>query len=486
MSVAKVTFVLAFVLSCVFALDVSLDVSLKKDTPFVGSFTPENLYGDVTIQVEGTFDKTLILCLQEMTNLPFRNKYSTCTESIELVPSGTTTGAATTGASTGYSTSGASTGAATTGAGSYFARRAALGGRRATVVTATTTTYTVSLRNTLYNVGVYFKAEPAAEDSQKLTIKITGTSCPAGKTGETCNDDLASLPEGEQQFAVGEQYFYAVDVAASNTYTLTASADFSIQARFGATPYGDNNDYDVNGKELTLLSPSIGTWYIVLTPAASGASTLKGEGHNCDDNKVGKDCSDEVDKLEGETPYVTVKTPEEGKVYYYAIEGSLDSLIVSARTTTTNDKQPKLFAAFDRAPFFNGKDVVVGTYDLSGCNVETCSVLNQLNLKNEQTLTATNGTWYVAVQATSTAEILVWSNTVCPNNCGGNGSCKTSGDDYGVCSCENGHTGLLCTNDFTVEYVILIVIISLVAISAVIGLIAWAYMKSKHKGYEPV
>lgn len=99
---------------------------------------------------------------------------------------------------------------------------------------------------------------------------------------------------------------------------------------------------------------------------------------------------------------------------------------------------------------------------------------------------------------------------VCPNNCGGDhGTCNTEGEKMGTCSCAEGFTAIDCSESTCVsrfvrrsrvinvflsiaahsglspEMIVLIVMGALVVLSAVIGFIAWAYMRRK-RGYDEI
>jgi len=97
------------------------------------------------------------------------------------------------------------------------------------------------------------------------------------------------------------------------------------------------------------------------------------------------------------------------------------------------------------------------------------------------------GTWYVTVLAQrNNTEYNIWYDTMCPNDCGGQGTCGATTDNYGVCQCNAPYIGLACSppSNQWLEYIILIVIAALVLISAILGLIAWAYMRRRAQYVE--
>jgi hypothetical protein len=354
------------------------------------------------------------------------------------------------------------------------------------------------LRNVRYSVGVYYKAEPTDASKQTFSLKFTAKSCEAGKTGPNCEFDVAHWPvNGWFVFETGKTYYYNHTVDSGfNSLTLSTSTDFSISARFSGVPFGNTTDASVvAGKSVTLLSPRSGNWFIVLTPGAEGNTTISTGEVRCPGGMAGTDCKSSVSaSVNSSSTHVDVKL-NASEIVYYSFVGQLNTLLVSARTIEAgeNVKQPELYAGFNRAPQFVGGNAVRGTFDVAGCNVESCKVLTQINLRGGSSFAAENGTWYVAVKALESKDHLVWIDFVCPANCSNTqaktqGTCQTSGENLGVCKCQPSYSAdLLCSEaDFLVEYIILIVIAALVAISAIIGLVAWAYMKSKHRGYEPV
>jgi len=116
-------------------------------------------------------------------------------------------------------------------------------------------------------------------------------------------------------------------------------------------------------------------------------------------------------------------------------------------------------------------------YDVKNCNYQYCASNNIIAFDRN---TNAGDVYYVAVATNTTAHISVWFTSACATGCDDNGVCEPT---TGVCTCNDPVTyaGVACkpTGVFGTQYIVLIVIASLVVISAIIGFVAWAYMKRK-------
>jgi len=173
---------------------------------------------------------------------------------------------------------------------------------------------------------------------------------------------------------------------------------------------------------------------------------------------------------------------------YSLINYPYNNLLVSLYDTGNSNKA-NLYASFNRVPtLLNG--IVVA--DISGCNNQFCNKVVSISTKNslvpslKYNLNAGNGTWYVAIlSGRDNNQYSFWFDNVCPNNCSGQGSCGSTVDNYGLCTCNANYETLLCTgNNNFIEIVILIIIAALVLVSALLGLIAWAYMRRRAQYVE--
>lgn len=134
--------------------------------------------------------------------------------------------------------------------------------------------------------------------------------------------------------------------------------------------------------------------------------------------------------------------------------------------------------------------------DVPNCNREYCDVVRSItfNVTEEED-------WYVAVvnpHDTGNVTFGIWWNSSCVTGCvnENHGQCQLDGR----CECEIDFEGIDCSvcMFFTLfranfsakglgpQYIVLIIIASLVVASAIIGFVAWAYMRRKRANYEIV
>jgi len=102
-----------------------------------------------------------------------------------------------------------------------------------------------------------------------------------------------------------------------------------------------------------------------------------------------------------------------------------------------------------------------------------------------------NYTFYVGLynnNPNTSATYGIWFNNTCAPDCTNNGQCTMQGPNTGLCVCNTDYVGYDCgtlsENGLPAQYIVLIIIASLVVASAIIGFIAWAYMQKKRTGYS--
>jgi len=134
-----------------------------------------------------------------------------------------------------------------------------------------------------------------------------------------------------------------------------------------------------------------------------------------------------------------------------------------------------------------------GSYDIKNCNVYgSCGYATIINLNNTAAALPSGhlNTYYVGIHANTNITYTIWWSSTCAPLCVSNeeesGVCSFSGN-VGQCSCEDGYMGFDCATPngtLPTQYIVLIIIASLVVLSALIGFFAWAYMQRKREGYS--
>jgi len=134
------------------------------------------------------------------------------------------------------------------------------------------------------------------------------------------------------------------------------------------------------------------------------------------------------------------------------------------------------------------------TSDIKNCNFYgSCDYAKIINFNNTAASLPSGqvNTYYVGIHANTNISYTIWWSSTCAPLCVSNeeesGVCTFSGTTIGQCSCEDGYMGFDCSlpnGTLPTQYIVLIIIASLVVLSALIGFFAWAYMQRKREGYS--
>jgi len=167
-------------------------------------------------------------------------------------------------------------------------------------------------------------------------------------------------------------------------------------------------------------------------------------------------------------------------VYYKFLATAANPLWVSV-APQQGKVMPEVYASVDQTPQKNFADV-------KNCNQPNCQATTIIFVNNTM---GTNTTWYIGVTSPNDTSYGIWFSQVCAPNCLTNGVCTPYGSpDAGKCACQQDYVGLDCltysSDGIQPQYIVLIIIASLVVASAIIGFIAWAYMQKKRQGYVKV
>lgn len=350
-----------------------------------------------------------------------------------------------------------------------------------------------------YVIGVAFVKPPTGNFSHSLDFKLTASVCD-GKFGDF---GCTSLPvqgtfNGNVTFQLSpgtaDSFTASINNVLYGSVTIKTNPFVALHLRREAYPFttiGEFawNDANSDNGELVLKNPAPGDYLIAALLAGNANSTdfsfeATPKMCNASANVAGPDCTTSVVELGSASGQLYDGTAGSDMVYYKLkvdlVNKTRLSFSVASKTAAPT---PLVYVRWGNLP---DKD----TYDYVGCSTEYCAV-NQVDL---EILSGSAGDWYIGVVAapnTSDAYAFgIWHGSVCPNNCGGDhGKCNTEGEKMGTCTCTEGFTAIDCSetahSGLSPEMIVLIVMGALVVLSAVIGFIAWAYMRRK-RGYDEI
>jgi len=360
--------------------------------------------------------------------------------------------------------------------------------------------YTFPVRSVPYVVGVYY-SNPSSSNHKPVNVSFTisGQYCNNGKTGVNCTVSITDMSANPHNVTpASPSYFRTVvssqpsgEVYKNITFSwVSSSTNITVYGRYAGIP--SSSLYDWIGTS-TLSSPKLGNYYfqVVTTEAAqiNGTTSL----NCCLNNTAGSNCDVTItnsSSLADNFDTGTIAQSGQNKIYaLYNV--AMKSLYVTLYDTSPTN-QAIIAASYNRVPNY---DTVNNKFDadIVGCNIQYCSKVQAINtnaaisIDEEDLYDSVNGTWYVVIRSNrASSEYNIWFNNICPGNCSGQGTCGTSVNDYGICACNaNYDIGLTCKqNNQFIEYIILIIIAALVLVSALLGLIAWAYMRRRAQYVE--
>jgi hypothetical protein len=357
------------------------------------------------------------------------------------------------------------------------------------------------MRADRYSVGVYF-ADPKVDQNITLTLTFTGQYCKNQSFDGVKCVAFETFPVNAT-ITGGKPKYYILphvnpdakgQVLTSLSYSLTSTlptTTSSMNASYLGLPRITLNDF-VGTSSITLNSPTPGgQWILSVALNQSDFVNFTTTSNYLCTNET--DCGNRIKDVSSDPKNALQKDITLSKKYdvsYYAVYGStLNGLLATVQDASNDEKDPKvsIYAAFNRVPSFNNNTKMMEGFDYSGCTVSYCAKVSAINTNITSVTTNTNGTWYVAILANRDAsKYNIWFGSVCASNCSNQGSCQTDAANYGLCKCNDGYEGLTCTpaSNLLIEYMILIIIAALVLISALLGLIAWAYMRRRSQYVE--
>jgi hypothetical protein len=334
-----------------------------------------------------------------------------------------------------------------------------------------------------------------AADSQNVTLTVSFNYC-TGHAGDDCSTPINTITNNQpiNVTTAPSYYNYSTPTGSEPLTNLTINLSpsafntlYNISAKFNGVPDNTSDTHRIlNGNSLVINHPQQGLYYISITANQSAQTNFTSTSGSCQ-NRTGPNCefpltnasSNFLDLWRGESL-------DGNAIKYYFLTGfNPNNLQVAVKPSAKERLSAlKLFASFNRIPVYSqgqGSNV-----DISGCSGSAAQCSNFVSLSTSGGSSNVQGTWYVLLVNTGAekVEYNLWFNSSCPAGCSGQGSCNT---ENGVCSCNTNFQGLACSEDnMFIEYVILIIIAALVLISALLGLIAWAYMRKRHSQYEVI
>jgi len=279
----------------------------------------------------------------------------------------------------------------------------------------------------------------------------------------------------------------SITVSLANT-TKRQNSEYTWFARFQGSPSAAVHDFTAAASTFQLPSPRPGTWYFAVTSQFDQTPAfLKVASVVCSNNTIGPTCAQTPDPS---WPYrMNIKTLPNVWTYWKVVVNSTHPLWASVRTVNPallNNVQ--IYAAKGQLPTAQSG----GGSDLANCYFPYCDGARILFLNATNALQ--NETWFVGTTTNDfNVTYSVWFDSICAQECtaSNTGTCTETdvAPGYGVCVCVTSSlTGVDCTDHIGLgpEYIVLIIIAALVVASAVIGFVAWAYMRRKRVQYETV
>jgi len=259
---------------------------------------------------------------------------------------------------------------------------------------------------------------------------------------------------------------------------------------FSSIPTTTKNDGS-GTNSVSVMEPQAGTWYLyafVEAPAkravqADVTFVIRYQSASCPPFMTGPGCNITIYQ-QNSTSLITQSLGNQSWAYFQITISPGQSFNVTVKASDSSNSQPLVFASLGQIP-------TATTADISGCNNAFCSYATIIQVSQPNITTLGNATWYIGVYSENATSFGIWFNSICAPQCDIYGSCSNDPTSFGECNCiEDLYVGLDCqtpnNSGLPAQYIVLIIIASLVVASAVIGFIAWAYMRRKRVGYEKV
>jgi len=341
----------------------------------------------------------------------------------------------------------------------------------------------------MYTIGIAL----VAGLSDNVNILGVGEVCPTGDVfnGTACVPPMivTSNKEVNGTLDLNLVHTYAFEVKIENNllpklFQITnIKGSVHYYVRYGGSPSSSIND--MSGANIAISFPRIGMWYILVRASTSEKRQAAIEYTFVAKNVLcsGNDSCVNITEAKPNAFLVAENVPVSTWTYFkFQSVYPADPFWVSVAAAA--GIRPDVYVSLNQLP-------TEFSYDAKNCNQPHCdySTIIKLNDSSSPTVRA-NSTYYIGVHSPNVTSYAIWFSSVCAPLCTSHGVCVTSGPGTGLCTCATSWTSYDCSIEvdtgLPAQYIVLIIIASLVVASAIIGFIAWAYMQKKRQGYVKV
>jgi len=354
-----------------------------------------------------------------------------------------------------------------------------------------------------YYIGVY-----SAKATHYSVSVYSEQKCDKGSYGPDCsqrsNDSL--VPNTTHEFTLNRIVYFSFifPTGLSKVQFLVQQKSvggasitpvtFSLRA--SDVPYNNTFDWSMTDKfeHLTTLDldvPTPGFWFGTLTlPASAVLQRLRSNAEApqftlfynytaCSNATAGPNCQSVVVLDEKTAVAPLTYTLAMGTWQYFTAPLNNRPFNISVQNNDDASTAPAIYARLGQVPSINTSR----GYDAESSN-QTVNFLSFSDYKSDEM-------WYFGVVGNGKT-FAIWINGTCPSGCSGNGDCLLSESGYYYCQCHDGYEGFSCNVDtdsgFKTEYIVLIVIGSIIALAALLGLFVYLYNRGRHPGggYEKI
>jgi hypothetical protein len=326
-----------------------------------------------------------------------------------------------------------------------------------------------------------------------VNISGDGDTCPFGEVynGTGCLPPLIVTPglAVNNSLEMNLVHIYGFAVSSMNnvlpkTLEITnIRGPVQYYVRYGGSP--SLSIYDKSGVNIAIPFPRLGMWYVLVR-----TSTSEKRQAAVDYSFVakialcsGNDSCVNITDAKTKTFTVVENVPVSTWTYYkFQSVYPTDPFWVSV--ASASGVRPDVYVSLNQIP-------TELSYDAKNCNQPHCDYSTIIKFNDSfSPIVRANNTYYIGVHSPNVTSYGIWFSSACAPLCASHGVCVSSGPGTGLCTCAASWTSYDCSLEvdtgLPAQYIVLIIIASLVVASAFIGFIAWAYMQKKRQGYVKV